>query len=130
MLLRALGRPMLGLVDYLGQLAGLAFKVGESLLHGKKRWRMFFQQLVEIGFNSQPVVIVTGAFVGAVLAAQGLFQLSGLKMESMGGALVSVGMLRELGPVLTGVMLSGRVGASMAAEIGTMKVTEQVDALR
>ena len=91
---------------------------------------MFFDQIVEIGFNSQPVVLITGAFVGAVLAAQGLFQLSGLQMESMGGALVSVGMLRELGPVLTGIMLSGRVGASMAAEIGTMKVTEQVDALR
>jgi phospholipid/cholesterol/gamma-HCH transport system permease protein len=121
---------MLGFLDYLGQLAELALKIAESLALGKKRWRLFFQQIVEIGFNSQPVVIVTGAFVGAVLAAQGLFQLSGLKMESMGGALVSVGMLRELGPVLTAVMLSGRVGASMAAEIGTMQVTEQVDALR
>ena len=130
MLLRALGRPVLGFLDYLGQLAGLALKIAESLTLGKKRWRLFFQQIVEIGFNSQPVVIVTGAFVGAVLAAQGLFQLSGLKMESMGGALVSVGMLRELGPVLTAVMLSGRVGAAMAAEIGTMKVTEQLDALR
>lgn len=130
MLLRALGRPVLGFLDYLGQLAWLALKIAESLTLGKKRWRLFFQQIVEIGFNSQPVVIVTGAFVGAVLAAQGLFQLSGLKMESMGGALVSVGMLRELGPVLTAVMLSGRVGAAMAAEIGTMKVTEQLDALR
>ena len=87
-------------------------------------------QIVEIGFNSQPVVLVTGAFVGAVLAAQGLFQLSGLQMESMGGALVSVGMLRELGPVPHRHHAVGRVGASMAAEIGTMKVTEQIDALR
>jgi len=125
-----MGRPALWLTDYLGQLIGLIFDIGESLLRGKPRWRRFFDQIVEIGFNSQPVVLITGAFVGAVLAAQGLFQLSGLQMESMGGALVSVGMLRELGPVLTGIMLSGRVGASMAAEIGTMKVTEQVDALR
>lgn len=129
-MLAALGSPVLAFLDYLGQLFELACKITESLLRGKLRVRMFFNQVVEIGYRSQPVVIITGAFVGAVLAAQGLFQLSGLKMESMGGALVSVGMLRELGPVLTGVMLAGRVGASMAAEIGTMKVTEQVDALR
>ena len=115
MLLQIMGRPALWLTDYLGQLIGLIFDIGESLLRGKPRWRRFFDQIVEIGFNSQPVVLITGAFVGAVLAAQGLFQLSGLQMESMGGALVSVGMLRELGPVLTGIMLSGRVGASMAA---------------
>lgn len=129
-MLRALGRPSLNFLDYLGQLAGLVGGIAESLLRGKPRWQRFFSQIVEIGFNSQPVVLVTGAFVGAVLAAQGLFQLGGLGMESMGGALVSVGMLRELGPALTGIMLSGRVGASMAAEIGTMKVTEQIDALR
>ena len=130
MFLRAMGRPMLGFLSYLGQLAELTYDIGESLLRGKRRWRLLFDQVVEIGFNSQLVVIITGAFVGAVLAAQGLFQLSGLKMESLGGALVSVGMLRELGPVVTGIMLAGRVGASMAAEIGTMKVTEQIDALR
>lgn len=130
MFLRAMGRPVLDLLDYFGQLAALVIGIGESLLRGKPRWQRFFSQIVEIGFNSQPVVLVTGAFVGAVLAAQGLFQLSGLGMDSMGGALVSVGMLRELGPTLTGIMLAGRVGASMAAEIGTMKVTEQIDALR
>lgn len=130
MILRAVGRPVLALFDYLVEVMVLAGKVIESLVFGKKRWRQLVVQIVEIGFNSQPVVIITGAFVGAVLAAQGLFQLKGLKMESMGGAMVSVGMLRELGPTLTGVMLAGRVGASMSAEIGTMKVTEQVDALR
>lgn len=129
-MLSAIGRPLLGLLDYLGELCLLSGQIVESLLRGKKRWNLLVDQMVEIGFRSQPVVIVTGAFVGAVLAAQGLFQLSGLKMESMGGALVSVGMLRELGPSLTGIMLAGRVGASMSAEIGTMKVTEQVDALR
>jgi len=130
MILRALGKPTLSLLDYLGQLAGLAVQICESLLSGKKRWRLVIEQVVEIGFYSQPVIIITGSFVGAVLAAQGLFQLSTFKMESMGGAMVSVSMLRELGPTLTGVMLAGRVGASMAAEIGTMKVTEQIDALR
>jgi len=130
MLLRTLGRPAMGFIEYLGQLAELSWQLAESVFFGKKRWNLFVTQVVEIGFKSQPVVIITGAFVGAVLAAQGLFQLSGMKMESMGGALVSVGMLRELGPALTGVMLAGRVGASMSAEIGTMRVTEQIDALR
>lgn len=129
-MLSAVGRPLIGFLDYLGQVFLLACQILESLFRGKKRWNLLIEQLIEIGFRSQPVVIITGAFVGAVLAAQGLFQLSGLKMESMGGALVSVGMLRELGPTLTGIMLAGRVGASMSAEIGTMKVTEQIDALR
>ncbi|MGJ8676029.1 MAG: MlaE family ABC transporter permease [Akkermansiaceae bacterium] len=130
MILSALGRPVISFLDYLGQLVALGMQVVESLIFGRKRWQQIIAQVVEIGFNSQPVVIITGAFVGAVLAAQGLFQLSSFKMESMGGAMVSVGMLRELGPTLTGVMLAGRVGASMAAEIGTMKVSEQIDALR
>jgi phospholipid/cholesterol/gamma-HCH transport system permease protein len=91
---------------------------------------MVLGQIVEIGHRSQPVVMVTGAFTGAVLAAQSLFQFSTLNMETGAGALVSVAMLRELGPSITALMLAGRVGAAMAAEIGTMKVTEQVDALR
>jgi len=88
------------------------------------------KQIVEIGFRSQLVVILTGAFTGAVLSAQAIFQMEQFKMETMAGAVVSVGMLRELGPTVTALMLAGRVGASIAAEIGTMKVTEQVDALR
>jgi len=129
-MLSAIGRLLLAFLDYLGELFTLTIKIIESLIRGKKRYGILVNQVVEIGFSSQPVVIITGAFVGAVLAAQGLFQLSEFKMESMGGALVSVGMLRELGPSLTGIMLAGRVGASMSAEIGTMKVTEQIDALR
>lgn len=117
-------------VHYLGELALLVASVTESLIHGRKRIRLILQQLAEIGFRSQPVVMVTGAFTGAVLTAQSLFQFSKFGMETLGGALVSVAMLRELGPVVTGLMLAGRVGASIAAEIGTMKVTEQIDALR
>ncbi|NNC90418.1 MAG: ABC transporter permease [Akkermansiaceae bacterium] len=115
---------------YLGELAALMGEIAESLARGKRRWRQFIYQIAEIGYRSQPVVIVTGAFTGAVLAAQSLFQFSLVKMETVGGALVSVAMLRELGPTITGLMLAGRVGSSMAAEIGTMKVTEQIDALR
>ena len=85
---------------------------------------------MEVGWRSQPVVIVTGAFTGAVLTAQTFFQFNRLGMKSAVGSVVAVAMFRELGPVLTGLMVSGRVGAAIAAEIGTMKVTEQIDALR
>ena len=127
---RLLGRLALRFFLYLGELAGLVGQISESLLRGKKRWRQFFEQIVEIGYRSQIVVIITGAFTGAVLATQALYQFSMVDMETMGGVIVSGGMMRELGPTITGLMLAGRVGSSMAAEIGTMKVTEQVDALR
>jgi len=73
---------------------------------------------------------VTGAFTGAVFAFQSYAKFKTFGLESSVGAIVSVALCRELGPVLAGLMVSGRVGASMAADIGTMKVTEQIDALR
>ena len=130
LILRLIGSPVLAFLNYLGELSALAREVCISILFGKKCYHQLMKQILEIGYRSQPVVIVTGAFTGSVLAAQALFQLTQMKMETLGGALVSVGMLRELGPTITGLMLAGRVGAAMSAEIGTMKVTEQVDALR
>ncbi|QUE52604.1 ABC transporter permease [Luteolibacter ambystomatis] len=129
-LFRLIGRLILDLIEYLGEIAMLVAETFVSLTRGKIRPRLVLHQIVETGYRSQPVVIVTGAFTGAVLAAQAMFQFKPLGMETGGGALVSVAMLRELGPSVTALMLAGRVGAAMAAEIGTMKVTEQVDALR
>ncbi|WP_341403428.1 MlaE family ABC transporter permease [Luteolibacter soli] len=128
--LQFLGGLVTGFLRYLGEVSILVSGISESFVKGKIRWRIVMQQIVEIGYRSQPVVMVTGAFTGAVLAAQSLFQFSVLNMETGAGALVSVAMLRELGPSVTALMLAGRVGAAMAAEIGTMQVTEQVDALR
>jgi len=125
-----LGRPVITLFEYLGELYYLAADTVMSLFIGQKRIPQIMRQIVEIGYRSQSVVIVTGSFTGSVLTAQSLYQMSQLKMETVAGGLVSVAMLRELGPVITGLMLCGRVGAAMAAEIGTMKVTEQIDALR
>jgi len=127
---RFIGGLITGFFEYLGEVATLVSAIAVSLVRGKIRWWMVVQQVVEIGHRSQPVVMITGAFTGAVLAAQSLFQFSALNMETAAGALVSVAMLRELGPSITALMLAGRVGAAMAAEIGTMRVTEQVDALR
>ncbi len=127
---RVLGSSAIAFLIYLGEIGELIASVADSLMRGKIRCRMTLEQIVETGFSSQPVVIVTGAFTGAVLAAQALFQFKPLGLETGGGALVSVAMLRELGPSVTAIMLAGRVGAAMAAEIGTMRVTEQIDALR
>src|SRR5580704_6250896 len=129
-MLTTLGRTALSLLQYLGELASLAYETCISLVVAPVRWRLVVRQMVEVGWRSQMVVIVTGAFTGAVLAAQAYFQFSRLGMKSAVGSMVAVSMFRELAPVLTGLVVSGRVGAAIAAEIGTMKVTEQIDALR
>src|SRR5438093_5012440 len=130
MFFRYFGRNAISFLGYLGELILLAFDTCRSIFVAPIRWRLFFKQVLEVGFRSQLVVMVTGAFTGAVFPAQTYFQFHRLGMDSAVGAVVSVSMFRELGPVLTGLMVAGRVGAAMSAEIGTMKVTEQIDALR
>jgi phospholipid/cholesterol/gamma-HCH transport system permease protein len=129
-ILTALGESAISWVIYVGDVMVLAGETISSAFAHKIRWRLFMQQIVEIGLRSQIVVMITGAFTGAVFAAQTYFQFNKLGMGSAVGAVVSVSVCRELGPVLTALMVTGRVGASMSAEIGTMKVTEQIDALR
>jgi phospholipid/cholesterol/gamma-HCH transport system permease protein len=82
-----------------------------------------------IGVRSMPVVVVTGAFIGMVLAVQSYAQFAKIGMATQLGVIVNYSVVRELGPVLAAVMLAGRVGSAMAAEIATMRVTEQIDAL-
>src|SRR2546430_1507439 len=126
----AIGAPLVVFVRYLGEVVLLAADTFRSAFTHRLRWRLFLQQIVEIGLLSQVVVIVTGGFTGAVFAAQTYFQFNKIGMGSATGAVVSVAICRELAPVLSALMVSGRVGAAMSAEIGTMKVTEQIDALR
>lgn len=125
-----LGRSVLSILSYYGQLVLLVRDSISSLATNGVRWKLALRQIVEMGFRSQLVVTVTGAFTGAVFAAQTYFQFHRLGMDSAVGPVVSLSMFRELGPVLAGLMVAGRVGAAIAAEIGTMKVTEQIDALR
>ncbi|MEY2497516.1 MAG: phospholipid/cholesterol/gamma-HCH transport system permease protein [Verrucomicrobiota bacterium] len=129
-LLTAIGARVVSLFSYAGEIVLLATETFTSAVAHKIRWRLFQHQIVDIGLGSQLVVMITGAFTGAVFAAQTYFQFNKLGMGSAVGSVVSVSICRELGPVLTGLMIAGRVGASMSAEIGTMKVTEQIDALR
>src|SRR5438874_1230701 len=117
-------------VEGLGQLTLLARDSIASLFTFKVAWRDLVYQIYFVGVKSQSVVLITGAFTGMVLGAQTYFQFHKVKMDTAMLAVVSVSMCSELGPVLTGLMVAGRVGAAIAAEIGTMRVTEQIDALR
>ena len=108
-LFNALGRPVLAFWQYLGELVMLAVETARSIFSRKLRWKLFLNQIVEIGLLSQLVVVITGGFTGAVFAAQAFFQFNKLGMGSAVGALVSVSLCRELAPVLTGLMVSGRV---------------------
>ncbi len=125
-----LARGTLRTLSWLGQLALLFQELMIGLMRGVLRFKLVLVQLVTIGYGSQAVVIVTGAFTGAVFVAQTYLKLKDYGLESGVGGIISISLCRELAPALTALMVTGRVGASMAAEIGTMKVTEQIDALR
>ncbi|MEM7781830.1 MAG: ABC transporter permease [Planctomycetota bacterium] len=92
---------------------------------GETIWPNFYR----VGVSSLPVVALTGTFIGMVLAVQSFFQFRQLGLETRLGGVINMTLVRELGPVLAATMLAGRVGSAMAAELGTMRVTEQIDAL-
>ncbi len=96
----------------------------------RRTWQLLMPQLYEVGCRSLPVILITGAFVGMVLAVQAIEQFRAVGMEERMGAVVNLSVVRELGPVLAGIMLAGRIGGALTAELGTMNVTEQIDALR
>lgn len=129
-LARYVGGILLSFSRYLGELTFLIAETFRGIAGGHVRLRLVIHQIFEVGYRSQPVILITGAFTGAVFATQTFFQFHLLQMDTAVGPVVSVSMFRELGPVLCGLMVAGRVGAAMSAELGTMKVTEQLDALR
>src|SRR5678816_2239339 len=123
-------KSIVGGLEGLGRLTLLGKETVASLFTMKVAWRDFLYQVYFVGVKSQSVVLITGAFTGMVLGAQTYFQFHKVRMDTATLAVVSVSMCSELGPVLTGLMVAGRVGAAIAAELGTMRVTEQIDALR
>lgn len=103
---------------------------GVSAMFSKKiYWRQIGAQMIEIGYYSLPVIGLTAIFTGGVLALQSYSGFSRFSAESSIPTVVVLSITRELGPVLAGLMVAGRIGAAIAAEIGTMRVTEQIDAL-
>jgi len=94
------------------------------------RWSRFGTQLFVIGSKSIPVIALTGAFIGAILAVEMFEQFALFGQEHRIGGVVNISMVKQIGPVLAAVMLAGRVGCSLAAELGSMRVTDQLDAMR
>ena len=127
--LQAIGHGVLALFGAVGRLALFAFEATSHCVRPPLYPRLLVRQMVEIGFYSLPVVGLTGLFAGMVLALQSHTGFSRFSAESTIPTVVVLSITRELGPVLAGLMVAGRVGAAMAAEIGTMRVTEQIDAL-
>jgi phospholipid/cholesterol/gamma-HCH transport system permease protein len=120
----------LGFVDAVGSYTLLNTHALVAALRRPPHWKLIMDQLYTIGVLSLPVVAITGFSTGMVLAAQSFFQLADKGLSGATGLMVAKAMVTELGPTLTGFMITGRVGAAMCAELGTMKVTEQVDALQ
>ncbi len=123
---------MLDAFEQLGEVGLLYFKTLKNVFRRPREHHILLQQLEEIGVRSLPVVSLTAAFGGLVFGLQtylGFHRYIGPGSEAYGGPIISLGLSKELIPILVGLMVSGRVGSSMAAEIGTMKITEQIDAL-
>jgi len=123
------GKKLITLVSYMG---GASILLGKTLLWlpvPPIKRKPIFGQLYKIGVQSLPIVSLISLFTGMVLALQSAYQMQRLSAEMYIASLVSLSMTRELGPVLTALIVAGRVGAAITAEIGTMKVTEQIDAL-
>ncbi len=118
------------ILEILGEYTRMVVDVIFICFKDTPKWKQLTQQLFDIGVLSLPVIGVTGFSTGMVLAAQSYFQLAEKGLAGTTGIMVAKSMIVELGPVLTAFMITGRVGAAICAELGSMKVTEQIDALR
>jgi len=124
-----LGALVLNWLDELGSFWLFTWRTLQWLFVRLPRPETVLPNFYQIGVLSLPVVALTGTFIGAILAVQTYAQLQQLGMATRLGAVINMSLVRELGPVLAATMLAGRVGSAMAAELGTMRVTEQIDAL-
>jgi phospholipid/cholesterol/gamma-HCH transport system permease protein len=120
-------------VNNIGRFARFVWQSMFASLHSSlnpSTYSLIWNQMNIIGVRSVPVVMITGAFVGMTLAVQAYDQLAGMGLEEHLGVLINISVVKELGPVLAAVMLAGRIGGALTAELGTMNVTEQIDAVR
>jgi phospholipid/cholesterol/gamma-HCH transport system permease protein len=126
---RPVGRAVLGGLAHVGRLSLLV----AEMVRGLADWRVWVPRTIDemysIGFGSLPIVLLVAGFAGAVTALQTGYQFTGNIPYYVAGSLIVESVVLELGPVLTGLILAGRIGARYAAELGTMRVTEQIDAL-
>jgi phospholipid/cholesterol/gamma-HCH transport system permease protein len=128
-ILARIGRSTLAMFENIGRLAIFAGLTVSHIIRPPFYYNAFLQQLINIGFYSLPVVGLTALFTGGALALQIYSGGARFSAEAIVPSIVAIGITRELGPVLGGLMVAGRVSTSIAAELGTMRVTEQIDAL-
>ncbi len=123
------GKAVLGFLEATGKLALFTFMAVSHCVRPPFYYRLLLRQMIDIGYYSLPVVGMTTLFAGMALGLQTYAGFSRFSAEDAIAKVVALGITRELGPVLAGLMVAGRIGAAMAAELGTMRVTEQIDAL-
>ena len=126
----AIGKQTLSICDTIGRFILFFLQTAGTLFTTKLRVRKLFAQMKHIGVDSFVIIFLTGAFSGAVLALQSYIGFKRFGAEEFIGPVVALSLVRELGPVLTGLMVTGRAGSAITAELGTMQITEQVDALK
>ncbi len=128
-MIQKLGERVLDFLDQVGLYAILCMRTVKAILTLSYPLREVFYQAVRLGINSLPITIITLSFVGMVFSTQVCIEFVKLGAVKMIGGIVGLAIWRELGPLLTGVVVAGRVGASISAELGSMKVTEQIAAI-
>ena len=124
-----LGEQAFDIIADIGDATWFALLTVSWLVRKLPRWSVLVPNLYAIGVSSVPVVAITGTFIGMVLAVQAHSQFAMMGLATRLGSVINISLVKELGPVLAATMLAGRVGSSMSAELGTMRVTEQIDAL-
>lgn len=128
-IIESLGGAIIMFTNQLGSIILFVWAALKQMVLPPVEARNIFKQMMEIGVRSLPVVFITAVFTGMVFALQTYTGFKRFGAESLAGSVVALSMTRELGPVLTSLIVAGRAGAAMAAELGTMRVTEQIDAL-
>ena len=124
------GYRSLRLLEEVGKVSLLAWETVRGIARGQVNIKLTLDQMVKIGVESLPLALVTSAFVGMVFAMQIAGEFVKFGAGNYVGGVMGIGIARELGPAITGIVVAARVAASITAELGTMKVTEQIDALR
>ncbi|MFQ6112753.1 MAG: MlaE family ABC transporter permease [bacterium] len=127
--LETIGRGAAGFVAHVGRFGEMMLSIIRTLPQVREYSKLIPEQMVNIGNRSLPIVVVTATFSGMVASVQTAYQITGFVPLYVVGSVVGESMILELGPVITALVLAGRVGANIAAELGTMRVTEQIDAL-
>lgn len=131
--LHFIGQKLVDAIEGFGRFVQFMFSAWRWLFQGFTtwaRWNVLAPQFYQIGTRSIPVMMVVGAFVGMVLAVETYSEFAAIGQEMRLGGIINISVVKQIGPVLAAIMLAGRIGGSVSAELGTMRVTEQLDALR